>query len=268
MNTSQIFDPSRFAAVLRRDFIMQRNGWLMRVAAMLGVMILSELFVGYLATLVAYKDGHLNYLLAQKIALSFVCWFEVSLFTTLGASLFLSGWATPGERLNEIMSPASTLEKYASRFTISIIGVAAVTILCWELSDAVRQWLLSIFMNAESCSHVSFISGCRVITDKIGHTFVLSFLGSQAMYALGSTLFPRHPFLKTVGACFVIEMIFAFAVGFTVGFFHDASWVGTGTLDLNTWLPRFYMAGIVILTLFCFITAYFRIKEQEIIDRM
>lgn len=268
MNASQLFDSGRFAAVLRRDFIMQRSGWIMRVAAMLGTMILSELLVTWIALKVGNdSNAEIAPALAVKYALSFLCWFEISLFITLGASLFLTGWATPGERLNEIMSPASALEKYASRFTISILGVTAVTLLCWELSDLVRELFFANFYG-EKCPHVSFIDATKVMTEKIGHTFVLGFVGSQGIYALGSTVFPRHPFIKTMGAALVIEMVFGFVLGFTAGFFHDAPWVGTGHANLKELATAGYLAAIVISTLFCFVTAYYRIKEQEIIDRM
>ncbi|MDE6286581.1 MAG: hypothetical protein K2L99_06280 [Muribaculaceae bacterium] len=269
MNASQIFDSSRFAAVLRRDFTMQRSGWIMRVAAMLATMILTELLVAWIALNVGEElDSPFSPARAEEYALSFLCWFELSVFITLGASLFLSGWSTPGERINEIMSPASTLEKYASRFLISIIGVLVVTLACWELSDLLRELLFSLLYYGENCGHVSFIDATKLMTKEIGSTFVIGFVCSQGIYALGSTLFPRHPFIKTIAAALIIEMIFGFVLGFTAGFFHDASWVGKGHINMKEALTTIYLIAIAITTLFCFITAYYRIKEQEIIERM
>ncbi len=269
MNTSALFNPSRFAAVLRRDLTMQRNGWLVRLAAMLAVMILSELFVAWVAHNVGVEmDYPGGVTIVEKVALSFLCWFYVSLFTTLGASMFLTGWATPGERLNEIMSPASTLEKYASRFVISIVGVTVATLLCWNLSDCIRQLFMSGVAGFDECGHVSFIESCSFITSKLGRVTVISFLSGQAIYMLGSTVFPRHPFIKTMGAALVVEMIFGFVVGFTAGFFAKAPWAGQGHVSIEALLPWLYGAAIVISILFCYITGYYRMKEQEIIDRM
>lgn len=277
--TSQIFCGARFAATLRRDWRMERSAWGVRFLAMFGVLALFVLATSWFVHKVVpepepyygstiYVDG------VEKIGLAFVCYFFMSIFTSLGASLFHSGYGTPGQRLNELMNPASTLERFASRFIICIGGVTAAYCLCWELADWTRVLVMHLF-DRPAAPHVSFFEAFGVVSSKTGYITGLIIFGmicSQASYALGSTIWPKLSFLKTFAAMFVIQSIYGLAVGYAMGYFMAAH-IGSGDVisapDIHT--TTFYTVLLccsVAMTLFCYITAYFRMREDEIIDRM
>ena len=277
--TSQIFCGARFATTMRRDWRMERSAWGVRFLAMFGVLVLFALGTSWFVHQVAtpseppysssiYADG------VEKIGLGFVCYFFLSIFTSLGASLFHSGYGTPGQRLNELMNPASTLERFTSRFIICIIGVTVAYGVCWELADWVRVLVMHLF-DRPAAAHVGFFEAIGIVSSKTGYITVLIICGvvcSQACYALGSTIWPKLSFLKTFAAMFVIQFIYGMAVGYMMGYCVGAH-IGKGDVasapQINiSDFSAIILCSSVAVILFCFITAYFRMREDEIIDRM
>lgn len=276
MNTtasSQIFCGARFAATVRRDWRMERSGWGVRLLAMLGVMTLLTVVLSWFVHLILADSGStgIEVALAEKVALSFACYFFFSIFTTLGAALFHMGYGTPGKRLNELMNPASTLERYASRFLICIVGVSVAAALCWEIADWARIWIIGTFTDFHAAPHVSFFECFDVINDKMNAALFSAFgiISSQAVYCLGSTLWPKNSFLKTLGAMCVLQFVYGFAAGIATSWFIDTlATAEPGPRNFTLELSELVCAASIVIALFCYITAYFRMREDEIIQRM
>lgn len=269
MNHSHIFSTQRFTATLRRDWVMERNAWALRILAMLGVMTVIALIISWISHEINELNDIDSRIRIEQYVLAFACWMLVSLFTTLGASLFLNGYATPGQRLNQLMSPASTFEKFCSRFVICIIGVFVVTAVCWEIADGIRILVTRHIVHTWAAPHVSLIEATRTVTGKIGFGYATGFISAQAVYALGSCIWPKNSFLKTLGAMCVLQFIFGMAMGFSSAWFAESGLVGAGSLHLT--LPdmqTFYVAGIIAVSIFCYAIAYMRMREDEIIQRM
>ena len=264
---------------MRRDWRMERSAWGVRFLAMFGVLVLFVLGTSWLVHKVVstsdpygsstlYVDG------VEKIGLGFVCYFFLSIFTSLGASLFHSGYGTPGQRLNGLMDPASTLERFTSRFIICIIGVTVAFGVCWELADWVRVLVMHLF-DRPAAPHVGFFEAIGVVASKTGYITGLIICGvlcSQGCYALGSTIWPKLSFLKTFAAMFVIQFIYGMAVGYVMGYFMTGHITNGDVISApHVSISDFYallLGSSVAVILFCFITAYFRMREDEIIDRM
>lgn len=283
MNTaasSQTFCGARFAATMRRDWRMERSAWGVRFLAMFGVLVLFVLVTSWFVHKVVPEESEPYYGSTvyidgiEKIGLAFVCYFFLSIFISLGASLFHSGYGTAGQRLNELMNPASTLERFASRFVICIIGVTVAYGLCWELADWTRVLVMHLF-DRPAAPHVGFFETFGVISSKTGYVTGLIICGtacSQASYALGSTIWPKLSFLKTFAAMFVVQSIYGMAIGYAMSYFLAAH-IGSGDVisapDIHTSMGyTILLVGSVVWSLFCYITAYFRMREDEIIDRM
>lgn len=272
MNDKTIFSGARFLATLRRDLTMERNGWMLRIFAMLGMLVALQLicqwcFHGGLHRIDPYV------LELERKGLGFICLCTFSVFTILGASQFCQGYTTPGRRLNQLMNPASTLEKYASRFVICIIGVTLAFVVCWYAADAVRRLFGAWAYGHDVCGMVG-IDDCFTIAkinqyQSLKLLCIFSMLSSQAIYALGSTVWLKNAFLKTLGTLWVLQFVLGFVFGFV------SSWIVNGVsvekenvLHMMETGPYILYAAFAITTVFCYVTAYFRMREEELITRM
>lgn len=269
MNTpasSQIFDGKRFLAVMRRDWRLERNSWAIRILAMFGVLLMVELFAAWLsvATNGFYEECY--------PVIKYTCWFMLSLFACLGASQFHSGYATAGGRLNELMNPASTLEKFCSRLIFCVVGVPLVYAACWEIADWVRVFVLDSYFNVSTTKHVSILDAGNMIFER--HNIILSWFSlasSQAAYVLGSTIWPKNSFIKTLGAMAVVQFIYGFAAGYVSSTLFHGRTVDVPVVDFQAIADIFINTvtiASIVSALFCYIVAYFRMREDEIIQRM
>lgn len=262
------FCPRRFGAVLRRDLRMELSTWLWRILAMVAVMAAINLFFAWV---VYHASGHS--VSAQNIAITYVCWMSTSIFTTLGASHFMQGYATPGERLNQLMSPASTLEKFASRFVISVVGVTVAVIIAWYIAEAVRvvggEYIFDAGLVPVTgwwtalCSFQE-VDGANLFPVDI---LLMTLVTWQSFYVLGSAVWLKNAFLKTIAACFVLEFVFGFAAGFVAELFKDHLIISGITMSMSA-IHAGVIVYMIICTLFAYITTYYRMREEEIIQRM
>lgn len=273
--SSQIFSAARFGATLRRDWRMERSQWAWRIVAMAGVIGALMFFITAITNDVVALDGEpvMKNLGFERVSLGFLCFFMLFIFLCLGASLFYHGYSTPGQRLNQLMNPASTLEKFASRFVICIIGVPVAFALCWEVCDLLRVWLGDMFYHRGVAAHVNVFDALGIVKLKVGTTLFSPYmmLSWQAIYALGSTLWPKNSFLKTIGAMCVLEFVYGFVGGWSFSLFADFQNISVGadtSVNLIENMSIFGIISNIAVILFCFITAYFRMREEEIIQRM
>jgi len=261
-------------ATLRRDWRMERNSWAIRVLAMLGSMTLLAIILSWMVHSIVVTFGpeeNITTDIAENAALSFLCYFMYSVFTCLGASLFYTGYATHGQRINQLMNPASTLEKYISRFIICIVGVSVASAVCWETADWIRMAVAKLYFNGPVAEHVNLFEAFGVVSQRMDSVWfsAIGIISSQGIYTLGSTLWPKNSFLKTMGAMCIVEFIYGFAVGFTSSWFFDFDRKISNTVDMQPYDVIWFMSAIMIAVMFfCYITAYFRMREDETIQRM
>lgn len=195
-------------------------------------------------------------------------------FTLIIAASNAMDWmGTRNQRINTLMVPATQLEKYAARFTIYIIGSTIVFNLLFILADFIRigvtplmcdtQWdgihsILKIFNHVED-------------PDRTSHTISI-FIASviiclQALYLLGSTIWPKNSFIKTSMALTVIITVLTFFIWhMTNALFNYAVYSypreAHGTANLTI-----FVVFTSLTTLYCWILGYFRFKESETIQR-
>lgn len=269
---SQIFSGARFLATLRRDWVMERSGWCWRILAMFGFLFVVLMGTNWLTQKIC-EEGEMGMALglAQEIAAAFVCFCCMSIFAMLGASHFYAGYSSPGSRLNQLMTPASTLEKYLSRFLICIVGVPLAFMLCWELADWANVWISRVVYGDNAGGHVGVVRAYEMVSDKM-NAVTFSALGivlTQGIYLLGSTIWPKYSLIKTMGAVCVIEFIYGMAAGYTFSLFLDAESLRPHKeLEMHVLMGDAFLILMCVCTVFCFVTAYFRMREDEIIQRM
>ncbi|MDE5595217.1 MAG: hypothetical protein K2I89_06570 [Muribaculaceae bacterium] len=255
---SQIFDFDRFVNCLKRDLTLNGRSWLLKALMMLGVTtILLVLSTG--VTL----DSEPSFVVFR---------FCGTVFCALGASLFMENMTSNGLRLNTLMSPASTLEKFLSRWVICVFGTTIAFLICFALADLLRVGFYNIYYHNVFDGH--YLDNIRYLgpiemMKQTEHWYYLwgSIATVQAIFVLGSTVAPKNAFLKTFGTLLVFMVIFVCVIGYVYtvlgpkgGYIVD----NTSEKLLDT-LPKIVP---ICVTVFCYITAYFRMKESEIINRL
>ena len=257
---SQIFNFGRFADCLKRDLTLNGKSWLLKGMMMLGVTTLLLLFVTNPG-----MHGTNDYAEMQEKGCFLIFRFCGVTFCALGASLFMENMTSNGSRLNSLMSPASDLEKYLSRFLISIVGGTVAFLICFAIADAIR--ILIISQRYDNLSGLSYIGPFKVQSFSESLFYLWgSFVAFQATFVLGSTIWPKNAFLKTFGSMIVLLIILVIVGNnvYTLAAADGNYWPSESALRL------LYKSAKILPScwaLFCYITAYYRFKESEIINR-
>lgn len=89
----------------------------------------------------------------------------------------------------------------------------------------------------------------------------------QSFYVLGSAVWLKNAFLKTVAACFVLELVFGFATVYVAELFKDHLIISGITMYMSAIHVGIIVYKIICI-LFAYITTYYRMREEEIIQRM
>ena len=263
---SQTFDITRFGYCLKRDLTLNGRGWLLRLLLMIAV---STLLI-YLATKpiafnAEFMDMHdyEDLQLAGSFTMFRFCGF---VFCMLGASLFMENMTTPGNRLNSLMSPASQLEKYLSRILICVIGVTVAFVASFALAEFFRLIIIKAFYG--DVAGLRYI-GSFEVQSQAEHLYYLwgFMLATQATYVLGSTIAPKNSFLKTSGVLILLGIALIIVLTNVYNFTRqpDCFWPTETARELIIDTFKFVPACWAI---FCYITAYYRMKETEIIERL
>lgn len=266
---SQIFDFKRYADCIKRDLTLNGRAWLIRAALMVAVMTI-------MLVLVSRDDIH-GMWNAQTISIEDqmdhgfnvlrVCMF---IFTAIGASLFMENMTSPGKRLNELMSPASTLEKYLSRWTVCVLGVTIGFFVCFSLAELLRilimEWIWGDINGLVYCGPFKLLKQAE------RWYFPWCIMAAiQATFVLGSTVWPKKSFQKTFGFMFALQILLVLTVIATDELLMpDPSQY---VLKITPYdftqddLFRILSVSSLVWTAYCYIVSFFRMRESEIIHR-
>lgn len=256
---SQIFDFGRFADCLRRDITLNGKSWMLKALMMLGVTTL----LLTIATSPFFSGPYSDYSDGQEGGAFLIFRFCGFVFCTLGASMFMENMTSNGLRLNSLMSPASDLEKYLSRITLCVVGVTVSFLICYTVADAIRVLYIRQFYG--DLPGLSFIGPIAIQRCAESPYYLWGFmLAAQATFVLGSTVWPKNAFLKTFGTMIVLFIILIMLAN---GVFWLCHKPGHYWPSVPQFLETLAKTLPLCWTVFCYITAYYRFKESEIINR-
>ena len=258
---SQTFYFGRFGKCLMRELKLNSKAWLLRMLLMFGVTTI---------LLIINTQPHLadsdNYGVIQAESCFLIARFCAFVFCGLGASLFMENMTSNGLRLNSIMSPASQLEKFATRFVNCIVFVTLAYLLSYTLADVVR--VMYVRTQYGDLPDLRFFGWNSVMDMAESKWFFWSyFFAMQMTFVLGSTVWPKNSFRKTFGSVVVFIIIFGF-IAFNLNSYLGPH--GSRVISYNAcMLLKYRIANYapLIWSAFCLITSYYRFKESEIINR-
>lgn len=225
---------------------------------MLGILMLAMIWIGRAG---AYDHTQSSFI---HIYIEIIYVVGTIFFGALGASLFCANMTSNSERLNELMLPASTTEKYLSRFLICVLGTNIVFALCFIFANECRILISDAFgwMNESA-------NPFEVFCDRDMPKLMLILITTQATFVLGSTVWPKNSFQKTFAFIWIFYVVVICLLSFITKPYivlPGNSW-SVNTTKIYDFTTAFCYIGSAIWTLFCYITAYFRMRESEIINR-
>lgn len=198
-NGNQVFSFERYWALL--ETYLTENGKTIGIytAAFFGFTILVELFIGTKFEDEVEAPALLIYMFMMGI---------MALGPAISASLMFSSMQGKAGRINTLMLPASHTEKFLVRTTVYLVLFAISTIIVMALGEGVRYL----------CSPMNYRSVYQLLMDVnmhisfSWHFIIVSVLSSHAVYTLGSVLWPRKSFVKTLAVTAALSVVFSILI--------------------------------------------------------
>lgn len=250
------FSAQRFILLMRRFITLHFKTWLT------GIYMLSSLLVllGLLNTYI--NSGQLNTNL---------------LILTGHTVIFLGGLVLSSMAFNELhyptrsqfllTLPATTFEKLFSHWLVTSL----IFIVFAHVVLAVTLALVGGICHVIWGSAISFYNPFAMQSVKVMGTYMVA----QSIFFLGAVYFRKNNFLKTALSLFVINTALSIIIGLFMVLVFKSAFIGidTTTNPINPqaqvffettlpWLNKIFLG--FVLTPFCLVVAYFRLKEREV----
>lgn len=271
------FDIKRFALLMKRDIMQDWKKYTLQVAALLGIMLAFPLFYTYTeydslaratSPNVEYILNNLNHdYLSMAIGLFIIT-------SLIYASAMMTPISNKRKRIDYLMLPCSSLEKYLSRFLIHVVGFIIVFFICLFIADIIRMAIFSVAypeFGVKALDLGELTSNRMFSRSEVFITLCTVFSSVVAFFTLGSTVWQKHVAIKNVIALIIINLLLA---GFTLLMTKILSPEGVhlnmniGSSDISQEMAQWIVTILFgALSIFFWVLAYFRFKETEIINK-
>lgn len=271
------FSKERFYALLKSDLTVSKGNYIKLAIATLGVFAALAFMISINAVMdinslkestglaVRTIEGTIASYGSMYLLISL--WISGIGLTVLG-SLTFNNFSSKRKRISALMTPASRLEKFTLRLLIYFVCGFILLILGLLLGFGICQiafgaWVptfntISDFFDIEYSGYI------------ITSIILMAFLGNS-IYALGSALWPKLSWIKTWVIMMVIQ--WAGAIFLMILAAIDINWKDFFNFihyfnSDNAWiLFSCFVAILAILNIACWIFAWWRYKNTQIIQR-
>lgn len=268
------YSTSRMWALTKRYAVENRRNILITFGVMFGLILLYSIVM---TKALSTSDESLTASRERTVILwmSYV-WMAAIIVQVLG-SLTFSSMSTKSKRISNMMLPAAQSEKFISQCLLYVVGGNIAMILSFILADAVSALIFGIapgwtmmsgLLDLQQLFHESpeIIQGAFLIA----FGFLLMYLMGQAIYVLGSALWPKKSFLKTFIALFAIQILIPIIIPF--GIFTRVvpdliSWFEAINVNEGWFLAWSALAAGYILLGGVYFLAWLRFKRLEIVKQ-
>lgn len=262
MTRDRFFSMSRFLDYCQKDLVENWRKNMLRLVAMYGALTVFFIWAGHIWR----RPGFSSELWQNEFGVG--C-FMIFAMGTLSASFVMEFMKDKRCRLSALMLPATVFEKYLSRWFLYTFVFLLAYALAFVLADLTRAFISSLFGTG-----VTSIFPYGQLTNETmfppffstgrGTLFSFSFyFAVQSAYVLGSALWPKNAFIKTSAALIVVISIFVAVLVLLVKSLHFGPYT---PMEEETALTLFTFL-LFAFAIFCWVTAYYRLKEAEIINR-
>lgn len=272
MLKDNFFSISRFMDYCRKDMVESWRTNLLRVAMMFGIMVVIFVWTGYVQYEYKYDVDPL-----VEISLYVFLWLGL-ICGCLAASFTMEKMKSKTGRLSVLMTPATSFEKFFSRWLISTIVYLVIFLIAFKLADYTRVLIYSLaypekMVVASELKYLFAIEGEYALakyTDcSVKGLILVGYFFFQSCFVLGSSIWPKNSFIKTFVTGFSVTVIYALILGGIAKLLFDNA---SGSVPDNG-DPEFMVKSIsytvgIFFTLLNWVLAYYRFKEAEIINRL
>jgi hypothetical protein len=287
---NNLFDIKRFGLVLRKDLKENLTRYLMYFGVLTGVLFLFFVLFNQHPHSYIYEYGIevKAYQNANKLLLSI----SMTAFTCgaiLAASMIMKPMNEKIKRISYLILPASSLEKFLSRWLIVTVGYLLLFFAAMYIADFLFMcyWKFRFSPFFE----IHWIDLRELYTLKNGYEvffefsyFVLSltvFYLVQSIFVLGATFRSRNSFPKTFFAVAAVINVYLYICNNVINLFYENNLNGFGHVmesffykgsalnpDPDGEIPVWIFCTLAFFTLFNWVIAYFRFREQELTEKL
>ena len=271
---NNIFNIKRFGLAFRKDILENWKRYTLLFLTLFGLMVVVTLYQTRDYCKFNSINGNLLYLNESMLNFLSILFFAAGIW-------FASTFATPMnsklKRLSYLVTPASNLEKYLTRWIITTIGFVVAFFVALWMADLLR---VSICVIAYPDIEIKFIDIPKYIHDVAEKSVFFGFLHLyfllQSLFLLGATVWEKASFIKTFTAVAAFIGAFIVICRWTILLFYE-NIDGYGNVIQSFELSRtlsqeqaLLLLDIImaIFTLTFWILAFFRIRESEITKRI
>lgn len=271
------FDMHRFMTLCRKEMVESWKVNLLRMALMYGAMAVVLTFIGYNTYSSSSISPQVGARDIQDSSLIAFVWFGF-IFSCLSASFIMEKMKTKTSRLSALMTPATSFEKFFSRWVVFTVVFMLVFLIAFLLADYTRVLICMLLfpkIDTVGAVELKYLFTNNDAYFNIFHSvaqfllLISGYLFLQSCFVLGSSIWPKNAFLKTfVAGLFLVITYSLLAVGFAKLLLADSHSFNSA-LDLSEkTIASATSVCLACLALFNWTLAYFRFKETEIINRM
>ena len=271
--SNNTFDLKRFALLIKRDLMQDWRKYALQATALLGIMLAFPLFYTYTQydglrlrnVEINYFLNNLNHNYVIQATILFIFAFLIYASTTMNPI------SSKRKRIDYLLLPCSSLEKYLSRIVIHILGFVVVFFVCLFVADLIRMTIFSVAYPSVGVKalDLGILTTSKMFSNtKIFVMVTTMYMSIVAFFTLGATFWQKNGAIKSTVT--LLAIIFTL-IGFTqllYRFFMAGRNINPPQVTQND------EVGIVIVTacfgclaLFFWILGYFRFKETELTNR-
>lgn len=282
---NQIFDSQRFLNYMRKYAVENRK----KILYSLIILLFSPIFI--ILTQI-YLLGYYDLPSSSDRAWSAEVMIFDMMFVVYAAAFgaaFFEQLSTKQSRISFLTFPASNFEKFLNNFLIYGVAFVVVFICTTFFADCLRVWLGSaVAVEGATVEHIPLnyilMQGNTVtpdnslpsLTSRVGmfaltsvSVFTMTALGAFATFMLGSSVWPKRSFVKTLAFIFIFNMVWS-TIAVVAAYFYKTAGrtihIGSNGIDAITSFIIFDCVAVAICIIFM-LTAYLRMKEWEVINR-
>lgn len=254
---SHSFSLNRVKLLTQKYLCENRRSLQMHLGVYFGILLLVNLLI--LKSVIYPRDGF--------FAIFFMDLFFLSFAMVISGSRVFEYFSTKQKRIAQLMVPASRTEKFVSQMFICIILGNIILFAATFLAGFISSLL---FPSCVSClppvNHDMTSTEVTLLIEIIIGT-LLYLIGGQALYVLGSALWPRKAFFKTFVALMVLQIIVPLLIPFRIFDFFGSSIYSYNHSD-NTTLQIAIVEGVVfIFILGLYALAWWRINTTRLMQK-
>lgn len=263
MMKDTFFSFSRFVNVCRKDVAENWKTYVLRLAMWYGVLAVALVWNGYFV----YKYGE------EDSFRPFVFMFGLWGFGMLSASFTMEKMKSKTGRLSTLMLPATPFEKFFSRWFVFTVVFLVAYLFAFRMADCTRALIYSAIYPENTSvgviplSHLFENEAYNRSNPAFPGMLIATYFFFQSCFVLGSSIWPRNSFIKTMASGVGIFVSYFLIIGLVVKYVVSGHLSAFPDISQETVINILYVVAAAF-TLLNWVLAYYRFKESEIINRM